>query len=325
MTILLFLCAGVLISLPCCLLVPRMLARGGYLDMPTARSSHVRPTPKGGGVGVVLAFTAGSLATSLPAALWFPAVTLAALSFANDLRHVSAGVRLLAQTAAATATLAWAWCSGLVAWPGLVLAPAIFFVVATTNCYNFMDGINGMAGLTGIVALTCLAVYSGATAPDLTLVTAMTIAALFVFVPFNVPRARLFLGDVGSIFLGFFFSVAACLLTASWTQFLVHASFLFPFYADEAATVVERLWRHESLLRPHRRHLYQFLANECGIAHWKVSTAYALIQCAFATLIAALATHGWQTVLAVQIIAFALWGTLQYWIKHRCPFMHKAV
>jgi len=315
MTVLLFILAGMLIGLPCCVLVPRMLARGGYLDMPTARSSHVRPTPKGGGVGVVLAFAAGSLATDLPAALWVPAVILAALSFANDLRHVSAGIRLLAQIMAATVTLGWAWWSGWLVWPGLLLGPAVFFVVATTNCYNFMDGINGMAGLTGIVALTCLTAYSGATAPEPTLVTAMVIGAMSAFLPFNLPRARLFLGDVGSIFLGFFFSVAACLLAGSWTDFLVHVSFLFPFYADEAATIVERLWRRESLLRPHRRHLYQFLANEHGMAHWKVSAGYAAVQGLFAILVMHLAAHGWEAVVVAQIVAFALWGCLHYRIK----------
>lgn len=314
----LFMCAGILVSIPCCVLVPRFLTHCGFMDMPGERSSHTRPTPKGGGVGIVLAFAWASVAASLPVLLWMPLVALAVLSFANDLRSISAQSRLAAQFGAVAVVLGGAWWTGLVSWPALLLFPAFFFVVATTNCSNFMDGINGMAGLSGVVAFSCLAIFGGmAEAGWLLLPVMAVVGALLGFLPFNLPRARLFMGDVGSIFLGFLFASSVCLLARTWTEFLVFASFLFPFYADEAVTVVERLWRGESLMQAHRRHLYQFLANERGIAHWKVSSAYGLIQLAVALLAVAGSQHGPLPVLGINAAGFCLWAWTHYSLKRR--------
>ena len=312
----LYFLAGLLLSIPCCILVPRYLARAGYLDLPGARSSHARPTPKGGGVGLVLAFVWIAITVDLAPLLWLPILALAALSFANDLRSISAGVRLAAQFLAALLALGGALWAGHAAWSVFLLLPALFFVVATTNCYNFMDGINGMAGITAVVAFSCLLLFGGAATPLFYPIMAV-MGALLGFLPFNLPRARLFMGDVGSIFLGFLFALSVCLMAQTWTQFLVYVSFLFPFYADEAVTVVERVWRGESLLAPHRRHLYQFLANERGIAHWKVSVVYGVIQTFVALLVVAAGRHGAWHVLAIDAAAFGLWAWAHYSLKRR--------
>jgi len=314
----LFVCAGLLVSIPCCVLVPRFLTHCGFMDMPGERSSHTRPTPKGGGVGIVLAFAWAAVAADQSVLLWMPLVALAALSFANDLRCISAQSRLAAQFGAVALVLGGAWWTGLVPWPVLMLFPAFFFVVATTNCYNFMDGINGMAGVSGVIAFSCLAIFGGMAEAGWLLLPGMAVVgALLGFLPFNLPRARLFMGDVGSIFLGFLFASSVCLLARTWTEFLVFASFLFPFYADEAVTVVERLWRGESLMRAHRRHLYQFLANERGIAHWKVSSAYGLIQLAVALLAVAAGRHGPLPVLGINTVCLCLWAGTHYGLKRR--------
>jgi Fuc2NAc and GlcNAc transferase len=313
----LYFLAGLLLSIPCCILVPRYLARAGFLDLPGERSSHVRPTPKGGGVGLVVAFVWVAIAAKLTPLLWLPILALAALSFANDLRSISAGVRLAAQFMAALLALGGALWAGHVSWSVFLLLPALFFVVATTNCYNFMDGINGIAGITAVVAFACLLVFGGASDTPLFYPIMAVTGALLGFLPFNLPRARLFMGDVGSIFLGFLFALSVCLLAGSWTEFLVFVSFLFPFYVDEAVTVVERLWRGESLLAPHRRHLYQFLANERGIAHWKVSAAYGVIQAFVAILVVAAGRHGAWHVLAIDAAAFGLWAWTHYSLKRR--------
>jgi len=315
----LYLCAGVLLSIPCCILIPHLLTRAGFLDMPGERSSHVRPTPKGGGVGFVLAFVWVGLMVGLPSFFWLPIVALAVLSFVNDLRSISAGTRLIAQFAAAFFVLGSAWWTGLVSWPVLALFPALFFVVGTTNCYNFMDGINGLAGITGLIAFASLLIFGGTAVslPDFSYPIMAVIGAILAFLPFNLPRARLFMGDVGSIFLGFLFAVMLCLQARSWADFLVFASFLFPFYADEAVTVVERLWRGESLLAPHRRHLYQFLANERGIAHWKVSVAYGMIQILVAVLVVIGRRSGIGHVICVDVVAFVLWAWAHYSLKRR--------
>ena len=323
----LFLFAGLLVSIPCCILVPRFLTHCGFMDMPGERSSHSRPTPKGGGVGIVLVFAWAGMAACQPVLLWLPLVALAALSFANDLRSISAQLRLAAQFGAAAVVLGGAWWTGLVSWPALMLFPAFFFVVATTNCYNFMDGINGMAGVSGVVAFACLAIFGGmAEAAGWLMLPAMAVVgALLGFLPFNLLRARLFMGDIGSIFLGFLFASSVCLLARTWTEFLVFVSFLFPFYADEAVTVAERLWRGESLMQAHRRHLYQFLANEFGVAHWKVSSAYGLIQLAVALLAVAGGQHGPLPVLGINISGLCLWAWTHYSLKRRYAMEREGV
>ncbi|UTF50106.1 hypothetical protein NLA06_16350 [Desulfomicrobium sp. ZS1] len=303
--------------------MPRYLTRAGFLDLPGERSSHVRPTPKGGGVGLVLGFAWAAIVVGLTPLFWLPLVALATLSFVNDLHSISAGVRLVAQFMGALLVLGGALWTGLANWPVFLLLPALFFVVATTNCYNFMDGINGLASITAVVAFVSLLVFGGAAETPLFYPMVAVMGALLGFLPFNLPRARLFMGDVGSIFLGFMFATSVCLMARSWTEFFIFASFLFPFYADEAVTVVERLWRRESLLAPHRRHLYQFLVNECGIAHWKVSTAYGVIQIFVAALVVIGGRHGFWSVLGIDVALLTMWAAAHYFLKRKFYFEHK--
>ncbi|GAB6111198.1 MraY family glycosyltransferase [Desulfomicrobium salsuginis] len=319
MDILLSLLAGALVSVPCCIIVPRLLVHGGFLDMPGERSSHVRPTPKGGGVGIVLAFAAAAVALDAPMHLWLPLCALAALSFANDLRGMSSKWRLVAQFMAAAVALGGAWWSGQAAWGWFLFPPAVLFAVATTNCYNFMDGINGIAGITGMTAFGSLVAYGAMhdSSVPLLLPIVAAIGAVIGFLPFNMPRARLFMGDAGSIFLGFLFSMIVCISSHSWTEFFVLASFLYPFYADEAVTMVERIWRSESLMQPHRLHLYQFLANELGVAHWKVSTGYGLVQLVVILLAVGAGRQGLWAVLALDIVLLGVWAAVHWTMKRR--------
>jgi len=322
--ILLSLLAGALVSVPCCVIVPRLLVHGGFLDMPGERSSHVRPTPKGGGVGIVLAFVAVAVAFDMPMHLWLPLFALAALSFANDLRGIAPGPRLIAQFLAAAVALGGVWWSGHAAWSGFLLLPALLFVVATTNCFNFMDGINGIAGITGITAFGSLVAYGAMHDASLPLLlpTVAALGGVIGFLPFNMPRARLFMGDAGSIFLGFLFALTVCISSRSWTEFFVLASFLYPFYADEAVTMVERIWRGESLMKPHRRHLYQFLANELGVAHWKVSTGYGLVQLAVILLAVVAGRQGLGAVLALDLVVLGMWAAVHWSVKRRFFLEH---
>lgn len=315
----LYLIAGVLISLPCCILVPRLLVRGGFLDMPGARSSHIRPTPKGGGVGIVAAFVWVGISGGLPASVWLPLLALAALSFVNDLRPVAPQARLVAQFVAAAVALCGTWWGGGLDWNGFLLLPAIIFVVATANCYNFMDGINGIAGISGIIAFSCLIVFAAMSESPMPLLppSLAVIGGLVGFLPFNLPRARVFMGDVGSVFLGFVFALSVCVLARSWTEFFVLASFLYPFYADEAVTMAERIWRGESLLQPHRRHLYQFLANELAFAHWKVSVTFGLLQIIIAVLAVMAGKSGLPAVLGLDASLLCLWAFAHLMIKRR--------
>ncbi len=304
-------------SVVCCLCVPAALARRGYLDVPGERSSHTRPTPKGGGAGMVLAFVGTGVAVGAPLAIWLPGLGVAGLSFYNDLHGLPPKTRLVVQAVCAVLAaggVAWA---GLAAWSAWLLPAVVFFIMATANCYNFMDGINGMAGLTGVAAFVGLALHAGATPPGLAPMHMAVLGGLIGFLPFNLPRARMFMGDVGSIFLGFTFGLSVVVMARNWTEFWMLCSFLFPFYADEAVTMVERLVRRESLLVPHRRHLYQFLANEMNVAHWKVSLGYGLIQVAVMTLMVALSRLGAGVELGILAALGLAWGCAHWAVKRQ--------
>ena len=111
-----YLCLGALVNLPSCVLVPWLLVRSGFLDVPGARSSHACPTPKGGGVGIVLAFLLAAIMSGTSAALWAPICALALLNFLNDLNGISPLKRLTAQFLSASLVLGWALWSGAVTW-----------------------------------------------------------------------------------------------------------------------------------------------------------------------------------------------------------------
>ncbi len=286
-----FLVAALLMGAAGAWLVSRYARRIGLVDMPNERSSHDRPTPKGGGIGVVLAFVAVSVFWGLPAGFYLPATALSLLSLLGDRADIRPLFRLLVQFSAAFLVLAsldglasysmfGALLSGGGLAAGIAFILASIFVVGTANFYNFMDGINGIAAITAIVGFGLLAAYGMACQKDARLVMLCLglAAACAGFLPFNVPKARVFMGDVGSVLLGFVFAVMVLAFSADLTEFALLAGFLFPFYADELITMVERIRDGWSLTKPHRRHLYQVLANEAGIAHWKVSTGYGILQ-----------------------------------------------
>ncbi len=273
------------------------MTRVGALDVPGARSSHTRPTPKGGGVGIVLAFLVGAAllyryaAFSRIADPYFRAVIAAAagiavVAYLDDLFSWRASVKLLAQVGAALLAVG----AGLslsflrLPWLGTVelgwLGPAITvaWIVAATNAMNFIDGLNGLAS--GVAAIACLALAGiGAWlgASFLYFTALILLAGLLGFLPFNFPRARIFMGDVGSQFCGFLLAVlavaagrfAAVDLSVALVPMLL-AGVLF----DVAFTLLRRLLAGEKLAQAHRGHLYQ-LAYRSGmdpvsvtLVHW---------------------------------------------------------
>jgi len=254
------------------------------LDRPNERSSHERETPKGGGVGILVAFVLCSLLSGVPVYFWATAFLISMLSFLGDRFEISVSVRLSAQFFMAFSLLFFlaiyhSYYSGY--FLGLLISLFyLIFIVGTANYYNFMDGINGIAAIAGIVAfglLGCYGSYSGKD-PVLVKISFAVMAACAGFLPLNAPRARVFMGDVGSVLLGFVFAALVVMLAGSVTELIALAGFLFPFYADELVTLFERIRDGEKLTRAHRRHLYQVLANEGGVAHWRVAVVYGLMQ-----------------------------------------------
>lgn len=257
----------------------------GLLDSPNGRSSHFKPTPKGGGIGILAAFILSSLILKIPASFWVSTTFLALFSLIGDKTEIPPKLRLPIQFIAALIVLFPPLFSNLSVSISSLSSLILYvffsiFIVGTANYYNFMDGINGIASFTGVIGFGFLGFYAlsaGSSASIGTLAICMSLACLG-FLPFNMPNAKVFMGDVGSILLGFVFAGIVVQLSRNFLDFVCMVAFLFPFYADAFTTMFVRLKGRKSLFRPHRRHIYQLLANEMGIAHWKVSVGYGILQ-----------------------------------------------
>lgn len=266
--------------------------RMALLDQPGARRSHAVPTPRGGGVGIVVALACGL------AGLWFMApeerglwlgfgfglLAVAGIGWLDDHRPLPILPRLAVHALAGLGLAA-----GLSGWPETpedwagTLATAVG-VMALVNIWNFMDGIDGLAASqAGLVAVALMAI--GGAGIDARMVLALfLLAAAAAFLPFNFPRARIFLGDVGSGALGF--AVAALLLVSiargamDWFYAPVLVS---AFLIDAGLTLAKRILQGKRWWRPHREHLYQW-AVRCGFGHPPVTMAYAFWTLAAATV-----------------------------------------
>lgn len=310
--------------------------REHLLDAPNERSSHVEPTPRGGGVGILAAFIVAGLTLRIPTTFLLAAILVSAVSFYGDYFRVSVKFRLIVHLIATSMlllpliprlTVHYDLSTiGFAPFTFFLILPMIFlYLIGTANFYNFMDGINGIAGLSGAIAFGMMGVYTlYRPAPD-TFQTALSMLSICIalacmgYLPFNMPRAKVFMGDAGSILLGFLFAALAVTLARNYQELACLASLLFPFYADELTTMAVRLRNHEELTRPHRRHLYQLLANDAGIAHWIVSLMYAAAQVIIGTV--ALITYpfgasGIMIFLAACFIGFTL---LTLFVRKKYP------
>ena len=219
-------------------IVGRYAASLGLIDLPNQRSSHVRPTPKGGGIGILAAFAVASPILKIPLAFWLPAALLSILSFLGDRVEISFRIRLVAQFAAAlVAILGGVRLDSSIAQSDpsayvvvLLIPLCAVYIVGTANFYNFMDGINGISAVTGIVGFGLIAVHTGVSGTtDAMAILAICVAfSCLVFLPFNMPRARVFMGDVGAILLGFAFASMAVALSGSFLDFVCLSALLFP-------------------------------------------------------------------------------------------------
>jgi len=168
----------------------------------------------------------------------------------------------------------------------LLILFGILFITATANYYNFMDGINGIAGLTGTIAFSCLGLFGLLEGKEIVWIApAFGIsAACLGFLPLNFPRAKVFMGDVGSVLLGFLFASWVLWFSQSLLEFVVLTSFLFPFYVDELSSLIVRIKEGDRLTKAHRRHIYQILVNQAGLSHSIVTVFYGFIQIVVAIL-----------------------------------------
>lgn len=168
------------------------------------------------------------------------------------------------------------------------------FLAGTANFYNFMDGINGIAGITAIIGFGLLAIYGHMTGiPEKYIILNLCIAcACFGFLPFNLPTARVFMGDTGSVLLGFLFAVMVWETNSTLIGMVSCTAFLFLIYADAMTTIAIRFVQGDKIFVPHRRHLYQLLVNEFGLPHWPVAVGYGVVQLLIGLIILLLQKSG---------------------------------
>lgn len=299
-------------------MVSRFGCRLGLVDQPTARSSHSRAIAKGGGIGMAAAFLVTAVCLQLPIAFWLPLGVMAGLSLREDQVEISPKLRLPAQFIL-MGILVIGTGEGIYQDISRILIALfwIVFIVGTANFYNFMDGINGIAGISGAVGFGLLAFETYKDQPKVGLLATCMALACLGFLPFNLPRARVFMGDVGSILLGGVFAGLVYLSSHTLLDFLCMTSFLFTFYVDELTTMFVRLRDGENLTQPHRRHIYQLLANERQVPHWRISAGYGLLQLVVGVSVLIAKTFGVIVVLAVLASWFVLFVLGGYYIREQ--------
>jgi UDP-N-acetylmuramyl pentapeptide phosphotransferase/UDP-N-acetylglucosamine-1-phosphate transferase len=250
-------------------------------DHPNDRSSHKMPTPRLGGIAVAFAALVGWAGLALNpdhATAWIlPLVAggavAALIGLIDDLKALSPPVKLIGQIAAAALALALMPDGGTavsLTWMLLVG----FGLVTYMNFFNFMDGSDGMAGGIGVLAPLGLAwlATAGAAAGSSSLALVLAAAAAG-FLVFNFPPASIFMGDTGSLFLGFAIGMLAFGSPAAGVTLGAAALVLSPFLFDAGYTVAARAIAGHAVWRPHRTHLYQRLMV-AGASHKRVALIY---------------------------------------------------
>lgn len=280
------------------------------VDTPNHRSSHSVPTPRLGGIGVACGLAGGLLASGADRHLYtllLLAALIGAVGLADDLFGLSPLLRLSLQILAGVSLVIWTTSFfGASAW---IFGIGAIWVASVINAYNFMDGLNGIASFQAIATLVAAsAIIEFA---PLRILCWAAVAALIGFVPWNIPRAVVFLGDSGSYLIGFICATATFFCALQTRNPLV-AVFLFaPFLSDTGGTLLRRALRHERLFDAHRSHLYQRL-NQTGWSHTSVSCTYGLLAAMFACAGWMLATWGWTSGTAA-VSAGAVLGHLGIW------------
>jgi UDP-GlcNAc:undecaprenyl-phosphate GlcNAc-1-phosphate transferase len=311
-------------------IIVRVMISVGVPDRPDARKVHTKITPKSGGVGIVAAFLLGflllyqfgqvsRLGEGHFLGVMGAAVMMAVISFIDDIFDVSFLIKLAAQFLAASIAVATGFWVHVFALPligtvdiGLAGVPlTFFFILYVTNAMNFIDGLNGLSAGVTLVACLFLAGIAAAYNGFFVYTAALLLAGgVLGFLPYNFPRAKIFMGDVGSQFCGFMlalFGIAAARYGALPLSFLLVPLLLSGVLFDVTFTLIRRILARENIARAHRGHLYQVAqragmnASLVALAHWAFAAAGGLTAIGFLT-----AGHTWKLPIALVPLALQL-------------------
>jgi Fuc2NAc and GlcNAc transferase len=276
-------------------IIRRLALARGMIDIPNARSSHVLPTPRGGGLAIVVtvlfaigvAYARGNVPPDLAAVLLVGGPLVALIGCIDDIRSVSVAARLAVQFAA----FGWCvYCLGPLPPVHLGFAvvnlgvggsiAAVVLLVWFLNIYNFMDGIDGIASVEAISVMTfaTLLIFWQQGEPSIVFALLVVVAAAAGFLIWNWPPARIFMGDAGSGFLGFFVgSIAWATIVRGRLSIWVWLILLGAFIVDATVTLLRRWHRGARLAEAHRSHAYQRLSRKYQ-SHLKVTLGILFIN-----------------------------------------------
>jgi len=301
-----------------------MWAQTHQLDVPNERSSHTTPTPKGGGIAIVLTmllatgvlYSGGHLAPELALALGVAGAVVALVGHFDDLRGLSAAFRLIVQVLAAALAVwpvggvsvlplgSYDWQPGIIG--GVVAVVGLVWMI---NLTNFMDGIDGLAASHAVlVSLAAVALLWSADAHGAASYMLLLAAASAGFLVFNWPPATIFMGDVSSGFLGLVIGTVA-IATAEHVTLWAWGILITPFMADATVTRAMRYRPYGDLFGAHRAHVYQRLSRQLGGHQPVVQRFWALSLVVYVPLAAYVAqapTSGWLIMPATWAVSFVV-------------------
>ena len=255
----------------------RVADKFNIIDKPNERSSHSRITLRGGGI----IFYFGALAYFLTNDWEYPWFILALslitfISFVDDIRSTSQGLRLVFHFSA-MALMFYQWGLFSLSWWWIIIA--LIVCTGIINAYNFMDGINGITGGYSLIILGALAYINEemlSFAEPALIYTVLCSVVVFCFFNFR-RKAKCFAGDVGSVGIAFIllFLIGKLILKTEDFSWMI---LLAVYGVDSVLTIIHRLMLHENIGLPHRKHMYQLMANELKIPHVVVSLVYMAVQ-----------------------------------------------
>lgn len=275
--------------------VKRYAIAWGLQSVPNARSSHETTTPHGGGISIVLSFITSVLvgyhfdffSFDIVVSICVCGGIVALVGFYDDHTALSVKIRIFAQFV--SATIAIYLLGGLpeinygifsLEFGYLGYMIGILFIVWMTNLYNFMDGIDGFASIEAMTTTGCMAIVLMVSTKYESIwhLNNLLVASVLGFFFWNFPKAKIFLGDVGSYFLGF---VSAVIMIKSWNLTIdiifSWVIMLAIFITDSSYTLISRIFRREKFYLPHRSHAYQIASRKLN-SHVKVSMILVLIN-----------------------------------------------
>lgn len=302
-------------------LLRRYAIARSIIDIPNARSSHSVPTPRGGGVAIVVAFIAGLLVCLLCGfGRWQELVgvggaglLIAVIGFMDDHGHIAARWRLLGHFGGALWLLYWLSGFPVLELFGVKLEASLllvifaaFYLVWLLNLYNFMDGIDGLASVEAITTTLGISlIYWMCGFDDLIILPLLLALAVGGFLYWNFPPAKIFMGDAGSGFLGI--TLGALSVQGAWASPAIFWSWVIlmgVFIVDATYTLIRRLARGEKVYEAHRSHAYQFASRRFG-RHLPVTVAVLILNVVWLLPIAIAVALGWLAGPVGVLIAYA--------------------